>query len=452
MAGEGGNIIRNVFGKSYKEAEQIMKDASKGALDFKSPQENTFYGKNGGKKLDEYEAKKDNTLLVTKVEGPFDDNGGKISKPKEGEKHWFKATFNRSAAKNEYKKLLWQLKINGIPIPFFFDYSSIEGSTQTIQVKLPCYDMRAYAYFKTPIDKVSVEVKIDNPLPVYIDRFKVKGKDRQGVNLADDLCYGLGVSNQYPSRYTLQDVESKGIWIKAEIRDKTDEELWTGFKRMVTDLFSVGELETVALDMIEKFKRNEGGEYTNLVLTKNVQDHPSSKRFCISMEDEIAERIKKSRGNISSIEDDEIHFTDNEIGKFGNRGWGHPQFSTLKDTFLGGLTICMNDTWAYEVKLTKFTKSGNGSYDATYKVTLYDHFGLDMPDIEKKYYYLLGFRYWFILQHIRGYKPFITKVEFEKTFKESISIGKAERQGKRRAEKEREDHLRNMGRRRPGEY
>ncbi|MFS4471301.1 DUF3289 family protein [Chryseobacterium sp. T20] len=452
MAGEGGNIVRNVFGRSYKEAEHIMKDASKGTLDFKSPQENTFYGKKGGKKFDEYQAKKDNTLLVIKVEGPLDDHGGKIAKPKEGEKYWFKATFNRSATKSEYKKLQWQEKINGISIPFFFDYSSITGDTSTIQVKLPCYDMRVYAYFKTPIDKVSVEVKITNPLPLYIDRFKIKGKDRKGVNMADDMCYGLGVSNQYPSRYTLQDVESKGIWIKSEIRDKTDEELWTGFKRMVGTLFSVGELETVAFDMIEKFKRSEGGEYTNPILTKHVLAHPSNQRFCLSMEDEIADRIKKNHGSIASIEDDEIHFTDDEVGKFGRRGWGHPQFSTMKDTFMGGLTICMNDTWAYEVKLTKFNKSGNGTYDATYKVVLYDHFGLDMPDIEKKYYYLLGFRYWFILQHIRGYQPFITKVEFEKTFKESINIGKAERQSKRRAEKEREDHLRNMGRRRPGEY
>jgi len=119
MAGEGGNIVRNVFGKSYKEAEHIMKDASKGTLDFKSPQENTFYGKKGGKKFDEYQAKKDNTLLVVKVEGPLDDNGGKIDKPKEGVKYWFKATFNRSATKSEYKKLQWQEKINGISIPFF---------------------------------------------------------------------------------------------------------------------------------------------------------------------------------------------------------------------------------------------------------------------------------------------------------------------------------------------
>ena len=168
MAGEGGNIIRNVFGKSYKEAEFITKDASKGALDFKSPEETTFHGKNGGKKFNEYQAKKDETLLVVKVEGPLDDDGKKVEEPKEGVKYWFKAAFNRSASKSEYKKLAWLYKINGMPIPWFVDYSSLSGNTETIQVKIPCHNMRVYAFFKNPIDEVSVDVILKKLEPVII--------------------------------------------------------------------------------------------------------------------------------------------------------------------------------------------------------------------------------------------------------------------------------------------
>ena len=62
---EGGNIIRNIFGKSYKEAESITKDASKGALDFKSPKENTFYGKDGGKKFGDYVLKEEGNKVCT---------------------------------------------------------------------------------------------------------------------------------------------------------------------------------------------------------------------------------------------------------------------------------------------------------------------------------------------------------------------------------------------------
>ncbi len=60
------------------------------------------------------------------------------------------------------------------------------------------------------------------------------------------------------------------------------------------------------------------------------------------------------------------------------------------------------------------------NYTAKYKVTLWDHFGLNYSDIEKFNYYRNGFITWFILQHLRGYKPFITKMTFEKEFKGNL--------------------------------
>jgi hypothetical protein len=41
---------------------------------------------------------------------------------------------------------------------------------------------------------------------------------------------------------------------------------------------------------------------------------------------------------------------------------------------------------------------------------------------------------WFILQHLRGYKPFITKMTFERTFSGNIKEGKKERTDKRKSE------------------
>ena len=35
-----------------------------------------------------------------------------------------------------------------------------------------------------------------------------------------------------------------------------------------------------------------------------------------------------------------------------------------------------------------------------------------------------GFCAWFILQHLRGYKPFITKITFEKEFSGTLNIEK----------------------------
>ncbi|MGG5210693.1 DUF3289 family protein [Chryseobacterium sp. MIQD13] len=441
---EGGNIIRNVFGKSYKEAEHIMKDASKGALDFKSPQENTFYGKKGGKKLDEYQAKKDNTLLVTKVEGPLDDNGGKISKPKEGEKHWFKATFNRSAAKNEYKKLLWQIKIGGIPIPFFFDYSSIEGNTQTIQVKLPCYDMRAYAYFKSPIDKVSVEVSIKKlTFPMLIlqgTRRKGKkiivkdGKKVSSNDTAVDMLYGDYPENQtgfnklkselYTENY---DVEKQDSWYNTTSRTdnatnnsdytikkvedfckKSSDDLFKIFKSEI-EWYSKGKIETVAKKMVDRMQANSGGEFSDKDLTDAVIQHENSQAFISSIKSVIKAYLTKNNGDIQNLE-----ITDSSNGvlykDLVDRGVDNPKFS---DKF-SGLGITINDVWAYQIYITKYKKNGR-SFEMGLEYVYYDHFGLDYPDIQK--YDKDIFYSWFILQHFRGYKPFITKIDIVGEFK-----------------------------------
>jgi hypothetical protein len=43
----------------------------------------------------------------------------------------------------------------------------------------------------------------------------------------------------------------------------------------------------------------------------------------------------------------------------------------------------------------------------------YDHFGLDYPDIAKFDNDI--FYSWFVLQHFKGFKPFITKISIDET-------------------------------------
>ena len=83
----------------------------------------------------------------------------------------------------------------------------------------------------------------------------------------------------------------------------------------------------------------------------------------------------------------------------------------------GGGTL--HDTLAYKVILQDYELKENNSYKAKIKIIIYDHFGLDEPVIKDK---LPGnidaFRAWFILQHVRGYIPFVTKIEFEHVYKD----------------------------------
>lgn len=90
-----------------------------------------------------------------------------------------------------------------------------------------------------------------------------------------------------------------------------------------------------------------------------------------------------------------------------------------------GFTIDLNDIWATEVILTDYElNADNKTYNGKYTVTLWDHFGLDLPDMEKLPNIIPSvgeaFVCWFILQHLRGYKPFITKITFTKEFKGSL--------------------------------
>ncbi|WP_291887250.1 hypothetical protein [Chryseobacterium sp.] len=162
MAGEGGNIVRNVFGKSYKEAEHIMKDASKGTLDFKSPQENTFYGKQGGKKFGDYESKKSDTLLVTKMDGPFDpETNKKVDVIEKGKWYNYQAVeFSRVPTKSELKQLNWGIKYDDGEVVEIASVKGLKGISYRVPKERNITKLRVYTFFKKPSDKVSIEKEV----------------------------------------------------------------------------------------------------------------------------------------------------------------------------------------------------------------------------------------------------------------------------------------------------
>jgi uncharacterized protein (TIGR03034 family) len=174
---------------------------------------------------------------------------------------------------------------------------------------------------------------------------------------------------------------------------------------MSTDLFSMGDLEDNINKMIDRFQSNEGGTYSNADLTSAVREHASTKRFEKQIREGLAAAIKRHKGDLSKL-----------IKNVDVKLIGHPVFNTKMD-IITGLTIAINDTWAYKVSITSYELSGK-CYKGSFNVTLYDHFGLDQPDVEKKYKYLAGFRAWFILQHLErfAYKPFITEVAMTYSF------------------------------------
>jgi uncharacterized protein (TIGR03034 family) len=88
------------------------------------------------------------------------------------------------------------------------------------------------------------------------------------------------------------------------------------------------------------------------------------------------------------------------------------QFDKLADVF-NGKQFAVHDTHAFRVDATDYELLANNRYNATFHITYYDHFGLDITDV-KKFILVNGFRAWYYLQHVRVYKPFITVFQCDK--------------------------------------
>jgi hypothetical protein len=104
----------------------------------------------------------------------------------------------------------------------------------------------------------------------------------------------------------------------------------------------------------------------------------------------------------------------------------YPRFHENSD-IIHGLTICVNDTWGNTVEVKDYNFDGE-HFSGTLHFCIYDHFGLDQPDVEKTYVNLAGFRAWYVLQHYDyfngSFVPFVTLMEFDVPFESDIIMFK----------------------------
>ena len=198
---------------------------------------------------------------------------------------------------------------------------------------------------------------------------------------------------------------------------KTDKELFDIFRNDIKS-YSMGDLEDVAIDMVNKMQANKGGEYSHKNINYASKNHHSFVDFANELEFYFADEIskgKKLENFVTTMETPvKNHFFYNILKKEGIK---RPQFSDYYDA-LHGLKILTNDIWAYEVRVLEYYKNSNIlSIDLQYN--LYDHFGLDYPDIQKFDQEI--FYAWFVLQHFRGYKPLLTNIEIKRTYRMIVS-------------------------------
>jgi Protein of unknown function (DUF3289) len=188
---------------------------------------------------------------------------------------------------------------------------------------------------------------------------------------------------------------------------KSTPELIAILKNMVTYV-ATDPLQAVVLQMVDRFALGLGSTFTNTDLNAAVKANQAYVHF----HENTLTKIQEVAGGLSISKLKEFpKITLNRLHFPVLDGW------LPSHELINGLVIAIHQVWAAkiefkEVKLDYKNYTGTG----TLVYTLYDHFGLDWEDVLKFQDYPIagnGFKAWYILQHYRTAKPFITEIKFE---------------------------------------
>lgn len=168
---------------------------------------------------------------------------------------------------------------------------------------------------------------------------------------------------------------------------------------------SVGEMETVALEMAQHFSRGTGGTYKNEIINRKIASNNAFIEYNNTFIEELKTELEK------------VNFNPNQMPILS---MNLLNFSSFWDK-VSGLGITIHQVWSVKADLKNYKyNSCTKVWSCELLYTFYDHFGLDWDDIQKhgsdripQYHTGDFFKAWYILQHYRSAKPFIT--EFSKS-------------------------------------
>lgn len=260
-----------------------------------------------------------------------------------------------------------------------------------------------------------------NNLLIY-QSSRPKGLNADGT-VADDMKYG---------QTTRADILAINDLFSYQL-DEADSEYWGPdtlfyeFEDMSTSFFATGDMEDVVLDMISHFEDGSGSDYSNETLTQEAYEHQSTQKYINDVKGEVVRRLTNNGGNIYDLEfTEEGNQSGKSIYNWAQQNVSYPRFHENSD-IINGLTICVNDTWGNTVEVRDYNFDGE-HFSGTLHFCIYDHFGLDKPDVEKVYVNLAGFRAWYVLQHYDqfngSYVPFVSLMEFDVPFEGNILMYK----------------------------
>ncbi|PSB89539.1 hypothetical protein C5F64_05860 [Photobacterium damselae subsp. damselae] len=151
--------------------------------------------------------------------------------------------------------------------------------------------------------------------------------------------------------------------------------------------------------MLDRFKSNIGGVFTDESLTRSMKEHESTNEFTTQLVDYIGSYLNGS--NVISNVDDLLSFITLNM----NNNARLPKYNKNSIDLINGTVVSVHDIWGMEVYLTKLEKM-DYTYRGEFEFIVQDHFCLNSPDIdhdefgESSYEFIQGFRSWYILHII----------------------------------------------------
>lgn len=247
------------------------------------------------------------------------------------------------------------------------------------------------AYLKKPNIDVTLSLYV-NPFPTC--KLFAISENEPGMNgemIAEDMLYG---------DETYDSILEIGYLFKFQLNQE-EKLLWADMNYLMDLVPSTSGNKNLKA-LINHFKTNSGSEFSSEYMNIKLKESSSLHKFLHDNFGVIAtlkKCLKQISGNIYNLE-----VQKGVINSF------RVKFNTFGD-ILRGMALAVDDTSAYKIFLLDYELVSPNTFNCKLKVDIYDHFGLDKSDVSKKiFYYGAGFRAWYVLQHLKGYKPFIAKM------------------------------------------
>ncbi len=311
-----------------------------------------------------------------------------------------------AVTENDKKNIRWIVNVDGKEINL-----SNKGENLNLYILPEWYDKEIIVmpYLKKHTKTVCVRTKIDHwKLPRLFAMSKNwPGKNENG-EIPEDLKYG-DITNK----------EAIRINVLNRLQINASDELLFNELSMLTSVFTLlGGKENVQ-NLINNFRESKGTTFSSKYMNDALAAHPTLKQFIYEKSgvlENLNEQLRIANGNINNIK--MLRKIINSTSpKFS---WRSGAIKNIINDVFSGMTIAVDGISAYLIYIDDYKLISANTYDAVLRIEIYDNFGLNPADIQCGFGVIAGFRAWFILQHVRGYKPFLTKM----TYKLHIKNGK----------------------------